>query len=668
VTNLSRTTKALWNIANQNGLPSVNIGWWPSHPAEPLSRGVMVSNHYQRASGPEDNWPMMAGTVHPPRLAQLLAGLRFHPNELDAEAIGAFLPALAQCSNEELAALEKDPRVLPLAKILAETTSVQSAATALIQNEPWGLFCVYYDAIDHFGHGFMRYHPPRQPQVSEADFGLFKDVVEAGYRYQDMQLGALLALAGDDTLVILCSDHGFHPDHLRPRHIPVEPAGPAAEHRPFGIFAARGPGLRRDAVIHGASLLDLAPTVLHYLGLPVGEDMEGKVLLDIYDETAGPIPEVRRIPSWDLVEGDAGLHPAERQIAPEESKAALDQLVALGYIDAPGADQAAALEQTVRELDYNKAQSLLDGGRSAQAAEIFERLYARWPDEHRFGVKLSTCYRNLKRGDDLRRVVGEIRERRLASAREAVEAIQAQGLDSPEALARVRAEIAELPEAEAKARSKEVEGLLVRARPNLVALRFLEASAALADGDLDQALALLGEIEGGEAERPTEDGPAAARRRLPVNALLLRGEVRLRRRDYREALADFELVNDYDDEHPVARLGLARACLGLGRYDDAARWALGSIALVFNQPWAHYLHGVALLRAGRWREAEPVFELAARFQGMAPAAYRMLLGIARRERNDLVLTARWLQAFRAARQRNRDERSRHRALAAETHV
>ena len=37
VTNLSRKTKALWNILNQEELNSIVVGWWPSHPVEPLT-------------------------------------------------------------------------------------------------------------------------------------------------------------------------------------------------------------------------------------------------------------------------------------------------------------------------------------------------------------------------------------------------------------------------------------------------------------------------------------------------------------------------------------------------------------------------------------------------------------------------------------------------------
>src|SRR6266478_3567476 len=51
VTNLSRKTKAIWNILNQNGLNTIVIGWWPSNPVEELSQGVMVSNDFQSAHG-----------------------------------------------------------------------------------------------------------------------------------------------------------------------------------------------------------------------------------------------------------------------------------------------------------------------------------------------------------------------------------------------------------------------------------------------------------------------------------------------------------------------------------------------------------------------------------------------------------------------------------------
>ena len=138
-------------------------------------------------------------------------------------------------------------------RTLAECMSIHSAATWLLDNQPWDFFAVYYDAIDHFCHGFMRYHPPRQSWIGERDFELYHNVVSMAYQFHDQMLGTLLEKAGEDVTVILMSDHGFHPDHLRPASIPDIPAGPAIEHRDFGILAISGPGIKKDELLHGPS-------------------------------------------------------------------------------------------------------------------------------------------------------------------------------------------------------------------------------------------------------------------------------------------------------------------------------------------------------------------------------------------------------------------------------
>ena len=242
VTNLSRKSKALWNILNQNDLRSVVIGWWPSHPAEPIN-GVMVSDHYHRASGPlDEGWPLPADTVHPPELAETLAGLRMHPDLLTPDMVEPFIPLAKEIDQD------KDKRLAVFLRTLAECMSIHSAAIWLLDNQPWDFFAVYYEAIDHFCHGFMKYHPPRQSWIGERDFELYHNVVSMAYQFHDQMLGTLLQKAGDDATVILMSDHGFHPDHLRPASIPDIPAGPAIEHRDFGILAISGPGIKKRRI------------------------------------------------------------------------------------------------------------------------------------------------------------------------------------------------------------------------------------------------------------------------------------------------------------------------------------------------------------------------------------------------------------------------------------
>ena len=44
-TSTSRKCKALWNILTQSGLRSNVVGWWASHPAEPIN-GTVVTNAF----------------------------------------------------------------------------------------------------------------------------------------------------------------------------------------------------------------------------------------------------------------------------------------------------------------------------------------------------------------------------------------------------------------------------------------------------------------------------------------------------------------------------------------------------------------------------------------------------------------------------------------------
>jgi predicted AlkP superfamily phosphohydrolase/phosphomutase len=59
--------------------------------------------------------------------------------------------------------------------------------------------------------------------------------------------------------------------------------GDSGCHRDNGVFLARGPHVRAGRRFDGAAIVDLAPTLLHALGLPVPADMDGRVLTEIYE-------------------------------------------------------------------------------------------------------------------------------------------------------------------------------------------------------------------------------------------------------------------------------------------------------------------------------------------------------------------------------------------------
>jgi len=58
---------------------------------------------------------------------------------------------------------------------------------------------------------------------------------------------------------------------------------PIGSHRPEGIFMARGPAVAKGARLSQISVLDVTPMLLYALGLPVPEDLEGRVRPDVFE-------------------------------------------------------------------------------------------------------------------------------------------------------------------------------------------------------------------------------------------------------------------------------------------------------------------------------------------------------------------------------------------------
>ncbi|RMG06117.1 MAG: tetratricopeptide repeat protein, partial [Nitrospirae bacterium] len=619
ITSISRKTKAIWNILNQEGFKSIVVGWWPSHPAEPIN-GVMVSNHYQRAVAPYGKpWPMKPGTVHPPRLIRNLAELRLHPQELDVGLVMNFLPRLPEIDQE------KDRRVENLAKIIADCTTVNRAVTAIMDHEPWDFVAVYYDAIDHFSHGFMNYHPPRLPWVDEKDFELYKNVVESGYIYHDILLGTLLQRVSEDTTVMIVSDHGFHSDHLRPRNIPKEPAGPAAQHRHYGIFAVKGPGIKKDEIIYGASLLDITPTILTILGLPVGEDMDGKPLVNIFEDP----PELITIPSWDDLPGDDGRHPPDAVIDPIEAKEAIEQLIQLGYIDRPDENREKASRECVRELRYNLARSYMDAGLYTEAVPVFEELVDEWPDEYRFGIQLVTCYKALGRITRARKLLEEVFDRKKKNA-----------VKARKELKEFRKELeGKKIEDFSEEEKRKLRNLRAEASTSLYAIEFLMGSLLFAEGKKEEALQHLK-----RAEKADRNQPAL------YNKL---GDVYIKMKRFADAETAFRRSVEIDPDNSEGHLGLARTFLGIRKSRDAAIEALSAVGLQYHNPRAHYVLGVALHRMGRIAESVEALRVAITQNPNYTEAYRRLAYIYRKRLNDPEEANRYIKAAKEARDRIR---------------
>jgi predicted AlkP superfamily phosphohydrolase/phosphomutase/tetratricopeptide (TPR) repeat protein len=695
VTNLSRRCKAVWNIFHQNALKSVVIGWWPSHPAEPIN-GVTVSDHYHRSHGPlEKGWPMLPNTVHPPELADTLAELRLHREEVAGEMAEFFVPRAREIDQK------KDRRLSGLASTISECVSIHSAATWLIENQEWDFFAVYYDAIDHFCHGFMKYHPPKQEWINQEDFDLYHGVVDAAYRFHDQMLGTLLSKVGEDVTVILMSDHGFHPDHLRPRAIPHIPAGPAIEHRDFGILAMKGPDIKKDELLHGASVLDITPTLLSLYGLPVGEDMDGKVLVSAFEQA----PEVEMIPSWERVIGDDGRHAPHTRLDPVASREALEQLVALGYIEKPDDNREKAIKKTVGELQYNLGEAYQDADRHAEALEIYRALCQDDPDEQRFAVHRFTSCQALGLVDEMRSIVDDLDGRRRALYVRAQGRIMELGALAKERLAERKAQAGASEQAALAPddRAPEAEQDLVGAiaeEANLleppspeVAARTVGASPALEETKKPEPL-----LNAEERQELARCQSLAAFQPPVVD--YLKAQVLTMEKRYSEALevlcrvceADlarpglflqtaelfikldrwseaedvFVKALAIDPDNPHAHLGMCRVSLHRRDYDDAASSALETLERLYHYPLAHFYLGVALRGMRHYRRAVHALRTALSLNPNFAQAHLQLAAILSRRFHDGNGAADHLRLYREIRDAARTDAPRKAAHVDET--
>ena len=449
--------------------------------------------------------------------------------------------------------------------------------------------------------------------MTDEEFARYRGVVEAGYRLHDMMLERLVELAGDDCVVMLVSDHGFHSDGLRPLVIPDIPAGPATEHRAFGIFCMAGPGVKEDDALHGAGLLDIAPTVLHLLGLPVGRDMPGRTLVEGLTEPG----EVASIESWEDRSGEAGMHAADARPDVWAEQAAVEQLVELGYIDGADTDQAGFLAMAQREAAFNLGRVLLSRGKTAEGTQ-----------------KMQEAYEAAVRAGD-----GTARQHRRFFGKGYLQALVGAGR-SDEARALLPILRAAHEEESAEARAKLEQGGLTRRTQRHAAtmleenlmLGLAEAQLLLTEGQTQEAEAVLERLTYGKSD---------------PSVRLLTGQLHVRHGRYGPARDAFEAVLRQDPDNARAYNGLAQAAIGEKHYADAAEAALACVARLYHFPEAHYHYGVAMSRLGFAERAEQAFQIAVRQNPSLAPAHKRLARLYRDQFRRPGLARRHAEAYRA---------------------
>ena len=233
--------------------------------------------------------------------------------------------------------------------IRADVTYRKIALSLFEVDQPYDLSLVYFGGADVAGHRFWCYMEPERfrHKPSPEHVENFGKVIENYYIYLDGVAADLVKAAGEDTRIIILSDHGMYASNLYGRYNDdkVNPP-PSGEHltAPPGVIIASGPDIPQQATAKRVdeltradlpslgSINDVTPTILALMCLPIGKDMDGRVIDRLIEPQFLTDHPVKRIATHDTRKWLATRNKNVGEIRTHDQAERLRQLRSLGYL------------------------------------------------------------------------------------------------------------------------------------------------------------------------------------------------------------------------------------------------------------------------------------------------------------------------------------------------
>lgn len=330
-----RITKTLWNILSEEGFTVGVINWFVTFPAEAVN-GYLVSDRFRIGVYkylPEDGvtfpnelkdkiFPQVVMFEHK-KYKQILREEGMYDYWTDSQAKNMMIPP----SRERQV---KNFRIYTL-----QDKSIENTSLYLLENIPVDFFATYLRLIDttsHFTSIFIdeelrkvwiKENEELGMPLPETEKKLYQNmsvIVEPVYSYMDQVVGRIISKSPENATFILVSDHGFNFSPKGYTHYDT----PSIAH---GVIVIKGPGVKSGNRLEQACIYDITPTLLYLFGLPVSEDMDGRVLVEAFEDEFNKKRKVRFIPSYGV------WSRSEEAKKPRElDKEVLEDLKSLGYI------------------------------------------------------------------------------------------------------------------------------------------------------------------------------------------------------------------------------------------------------------------------------------------------------------------------------------------------
>lgn len=263
--------RPLWSILNDYGITSGIVRWPLTYPALPIT-GFLVTDRFHQLIGSMSE----------------LDGRVAYPPEVLPIARDAFEGSGTTSTDAPRAAARWDEFYSRALRDLEALRPVQLAA-------------VRYQGLDPVGHFYLRYAQPRDfGGVSDEDRQRYGGVLDRYYAQVDGAIGAAMARLAPGDLLLVVSGFGMQPvspiKQAAARVLRDPDASGTHENAPDGFVLAYGTTVAPGRKQRG-SIVDVTPTILYFLGVPIGRDMDGYARADLFTSPFMSARPITYIPS-----------------------------------------------------------------------------------------------------------------------------------------------------------------------------------------------------------------------------------------------------------------------------------------------------------------------------------------------------------------------------------
>jgi hypothetical protein len=297
VTADARRCRSVADALDAFGISTGLVRIWGTHPAERRHGFVLSPYFHVLADGPR-----AAEALSPPDLLGEVRARVVRAADLDPALVAGFIEP-KDAGTPEPARLRADL----LERALGPDLTYRRAGELLRSTYDPPFFATYAYGLDVVGHSYLRFaRPDRFGDVSALDVRRYGRVLDRYTALVGQWMGEAMQALRPGEVLLVVSAYGMEPVPLWRRLLAGllgdrQTSGTHAN-APEGFLMAVGDGIRPGVVLHGVSVLDLAPTILYLSGLPVARDMEGRVLTEMLEDDFARAHPVTFIPSYESLD------------------------------------------------------------------------------------------------------------------------------------------------------------------------------------------------------------------------------------------------------------------------------------------------------------------------------------------------------------------------------